>query len=325
MAGQDKSYRSDLRDKLGRLKLRHLTCALEVARSGSMRRTADALCITTSAVSKTLRELETELGVRLFDRSRTGMPLTDAGRHFASYASNALDTLQTGLSVAKEKGATGAAVLRVGAMHVVATTFLPEVVGSFLVHHPQATVEIATGLSTTLLSRLRDGLVDLVLGRTPAAGDMAQLAFEELYRDRYVFVVRPGHPLAKRSRIAAPRVAEFPLLMPPRRTEVWREIQDYLRRASVQPRRAQIEVMDLAFSRTYTLGSDAVWIASERGVASDLNSRTLRRLSLASPGPDASIGIITRQGELRMPQLQMVIDIVREASKRFDRCAAGVG
>src|SRR5690554_6373218 len=76
-----------------RIKLRHLHCFLEVARQGSLQRAADALVIGQSAVSKTLRELEELLCIRLFERNRQGVLLSEAGSAFLHAAGPSLHAL----------------------------------------------------------------------------------------------------------------------------------------------------------------------------------------------------------------------------------------
>ncbi len=63
-----------------RMKIRHLQCFMEVARLGHVGRAADQLAVTQPAVSKTLRELEELLNVRLFTRGPKGLALTPTGR-----------------------------------------------------------------------------------------------------------------------------------------------------------------------------------------------------------------------------------------------------
>jgi LysR family pca operon transcriptional activator len=67
----------------GRIKFRHLQCFLAVTQFGSVQRAADSLSITQPAVSKTIGELESILGVRLFERGRRGAAPTREGRLFA--------------------------------------------------------------------------------------------------------------------------------------------------------------------------------------------------------------------------------------------------
>jgi LysR family pca operon transcriptional activator len=304
-------------ETLKHLKLRHLTCALDVARTGSVRGAADALCVTESAVSKTLRELEEQLGVRLFERSKKGMSLTEAGRQFTNYAHSALDALHTGVSMASGEHTGPAVVIRIAAMTVVSVAFLPEVVRRFLAANSDSLVEITSGPGALLLERLRSGDVDLVLGRLPPRKEMAGLLFEQLYVDRHIFVVRKKHPLAEVAKVAPTRIAAFTIVMPPRQSPFWEEIHQYFLARGIRPKAAQVEVLDLQFGRTYTLASDAVWIASERAVSADLKAGSLVRLPIDSPSFEAPVGIITRRSGSTDAQVKHLIELTRETSRQL--------
>ncbi|MBS0320019.1 MAG: LysR family transcriptional regulator [Proteobacteria bacterium] len=301
-------------DVLKHLKLRHLTVALDVARLGSVRAAADVLCVTESAVSKTLRELEEQLGVRLFERTKDGMLLTEAGRRFSDYAHSALATLQTGLSIAGGERQGPRVTLRIGAMTVVTATFLPEVVRRFVEDLEGCLVEIASGTGDQLLHRLRAGEVDVVLGRCPPLTDMSALAFDQLYTDRHVFVVRKGHPLANAGALAPSQIAAYPIVMPPRQSLFWGEIHQLFVARGVEPRAAQIEVLDLQFCRTYTFKTDAVWIASERVVTNDLYAGALARLPIEAAGLEVPVGVITRRAGTPPPQVRRFIGILHDAA-----------
>ena len=300
-------------DVLKHLKLRHLSCALDVARLGSVKDAADALCVTESAVSKTLRELEEHLGLRLFERSAKGMLPTQAGRQFLNYAHSALNTLQAGVTLASGRS-SGQISIRIGAMAVVSATFLPEVVYRFLPSAGDCRVEIASGSGELLLQRLRAGDIDLVLGRCPPLDTMSGLDFDQLYSDRHIFVVRSGHALAGVRSFAPARIASYPIVMPPRQSLFWEEIHHLFLTRGVKPRAAQVEVLDLQFCRTFTLKSDAVWIASERVVTSDLYAGLLTRLPIDSPRLEVPVGIITRRAGVLEPQVKRLIDLIRAAN-----------
>lgn len=301
-------------DTLKHLKLRHLSCALDVARTGSVRAAAAALCVTESAVSKTLRELEEHLGVRLFERSAKGMVLTDAGRRFTHYAHSALDALETGVSLASGEQAEPATVVRIGAMTVVSAAFLPELVRRFLDAQPDTLVEIATGSAPHLLERLRTGHVALVLGRCPPRKELAGLAFEQLYVDRHVFVVRRAHPLAHLPHVAPARISAFPIVMPPRDSPFWEDIHQFFASRGVRPKAARVEVLDLQFSRAYTLASDAVCIASERAVAAELAAGTLVRLPIDTPSFEAPVGVVTRRNVVPEPPIRLFLQLMRDVA-----------
>jgi LysR family pca operon transcriptional activator len=303
-----------LADPLKHLKLRHLTSALDVARTGSVRATADALCVTESAVSKTLRELQDLLGVQLFERSKTGMALTESGKRFTDYAHTALEALRSGVALASGASAGPATVIRIAAMTVVSAAFLPEVVRRFVLANNDSLVEISSGSGSSLLERLRAGDVDLVLGRCPPRKEMTGLTFEQVYVDRHIFVVRRSHPLAEATRLAPRRISAYTIVMPPRESPFWEEIHQYFLAHGVKPQSAQVEVLDLQFGRTYTLASDAVWIASERAVSADLQAGSLVRLPIETPSFEVAVGIITRRTPSPDPHVKQLIELTREAS-----------
>jgi LysR family transcriptional regulator, pca operon transcriptional activator len=301
-------------ETLKHLKLRHLTCAIEVARSGSAKAAAETMAVTESAISKTLRELEEQLDVRLFERTKKGMALTEAGRQFTNYAHSALESLQVGASLASGKRPGPQSVVKIAAMAVVTATLLPEVVRRFVAAEGDTLVEITSGPSALLLERLRSGYVEVAVGRCPASRDMTGLSFEQLYGDRHSFVTQRNHPLARKDRVEPGSIADYPIVMPPRDSMFWDEVQQYFLARAIRPRASQVEALDLHFCRNYTLGSDAIWIASERAIRGDLASGELLRLAMDSPPFDAPIGIITRNGHFPGAQVTRLVQMVREAS-----------
>ena len=95
----------------GRIKFRHLQCFLAVAEHGSLQKAAVTLSITQPAVSKTLKELEALLAVRLFERGRRGAVPTREGQAFMRHAGASVSALREAVaSVAQAAGTAGALV-----------------------------------------------------------------------------------------------------------------------------------------------------------------------------------------------------------------------
>ena len=86
-------------------------------------------------------------------------------------------------------------MLAVGVLPTVATRVLPKAALAFARAVPDACLRASTGPNRFLLSQLRDGSLDLVVGRLAAPDEMAGLVFEQLYSEAVVAVVRAGHPL----------------------------------------------------------------------------------------------------------------------------------
>lgn len=79
-------------------------------------------------------------------------------------------------------------------MPVAAVSLLPAVLQRLTGQVPGMTLEVVAGSKAILLNLLREDAIQAVLGRLPPADDMQGLFFEQLLLDRYIAVVRPGHP-----------------------------------------------------------------------------------------------------------------------------------
>lgn len=240
------------------IKLRHLAAFAAVARHGQFASAAQALAITQPGMSKTIRELETSLGVALFERGPRGVTLTPAGRTLLRYTAPALRSIDEGIeAVRSEEPET---VIRLGALSNVEGGLLPETLTTLHRDQPNLRVEVDTGTSAALLSRLRLGELDLVIGRMSEAQEIRDLSFEHLYYEPMIVAVRAGHPALDAS--DAPSIdtlSHYPWVIPPRGTTLREQVERYWVEQSIDPPHA-IETLSLPLSRAYVLRSDAAWV-----------------------------------------------------------------
>ncbi|KQT85599.1 pca operon transcription factor PcaQ [Aurantimonas sp. Leaf443] len=280
---------------LAAIRLRHLRTFVAVAREGSVVRAADALSVTQPAVSKSIRELELILGLDLLDRSRRGGFLTAAGEMFLRHAEASLAALRRGVEEVEGAAAADAQPVRVGALPTVSARLLPLAIRRYRTHVPDATPRIVTGPTGYLMAQLRQGDLDIVIGRMGEPEEMTGLLFEHLYSEPIVFAVRAGHPLAG---LSAPEreLGRFECLMPPPGSVI-RPTVDRLFMAANLPRpAATVETVSLAFGRAYVRATDAVWIISEGVVLEDLRAGQLTRLAVETRDTLGPVGISMRAG-----------------------------
>ncbi|REE17732.1 LysR family pca operon transcriptional activator [Paraburkholderia sp. BL27I4N3] len=302
----------DAFDDLTRLKLRHLTCLLEISRTGSVRKTAELLFVTDSAVSKTLKELEDELNIKLFERSKSGMSPTEAGKRFITYAANAVEMLKSGVNSARGNLSGGSVKLRVGSMPIPSAVLLPLVINELVAQKADVSVEVVAGSKETLLDRLRKGAVDVVLGRLPPVEDMTGLSFEQLFLDQYIFVTRQGHPLADKDVVSLSDLSRFTLVMPPRETVTYKEIDRLFVSRGEVINSKRVETIYLTLSRNLLDSTDAVWAASYRLLADDITSGALHRLPIDTTMLESPIGIISRPGDDLTASQRVLLSIIRK-------------
>ena len=275
-----------------RIKLRHLACFLEVARLKSVVNAAEALNISQPAASKTIQELEQLLGGSLFDRSKRNLFLTPFGEVFYRYASTSLAALRQGIDVAR--GAHEATIVRVGALPTVSARILPDAVKAFAATGSGVHTRVITGPNDYLLTLLRTGDVDFVIGRMAEPDAMVGLSFEHLYSERVVMVVRPGHPLLKQRGFNLRMIETYQTLMPTPNSVIRRLADRMLLAHGITGMRDEIETVSTAFGRAYVRKTDAIWIISEGVVAEDVAEGQLALLPLDTSETTGPVGLTTR-------------------------------
>lgn len=178
--------------------LTQLTYVVAVDTYGHFGRAADACYVTQPALSMQVRKLESELGVVLFDRSRTPVVPTELGRRVVEQARVVLREAARIPELRDEARGETAGELRVGVLPTLGPYLLPRFVHELARLHPRLELVLEEGLTDTLLERIRNETLDAAL---IATADAAELVFQPLFDEPLVAYVSRGHPLAAKSRV----------------------------------------------------------------------------------------------------------------------------
>ena len=302
-----------------RIRFRHLQCFLTIAQLRSVGAAADTLAITQPALSKTLRELEDALGVKLFQRDKKGMMLTRFGEIFLQHAATSIASLRQGIDSIKLAGNTGGLVVAVGVMPNVVSGVMPRVVDLFKREAPNTTVRIATGSNAQLLDQLRLGELDLVLGRLAQPEYMIGLSFEHLYVESLVLSVRAGHDLTTMARFRLKMISDYPWILPHHGTIIRMETERFLLSHGIAMSPNIVETTSNDFGRSYLLCSDAIWFTPLGTVATAIEDGKIVLLPLASGSMEGPVGITVRANATTSSSTALMIEAIRRvAASRND-------
>lgn len=177
------------------MKLHHIRNVISVVEKGSLRAAAKHLGIAQPAMSRSIRELEHELGVVLFERNKFGMTLTPVGGIFLRRAKGVQADLQRTLDeIAQFKGKDfGKITMAFSSAGLI--TILPKIIGPFRKRFPNVRVKLVESAFPALEPDLRDGVVDVYYGPIPEEYSDSALIIDRLFENPRIIVGRRGHPL----------------------------------------------------------------------------------------------------------------------------------
>jgi DNA-binding transcriptional LysR family regulator len=184
----------------------------QVARDGSIRKAAERLHLSASAVNRQLLQLESELGVSLFDRLPRGVRPTAAGELLLAQIRR-WDGESTAVRLQLQSlrgGASG--VIRVVAPELTTDLLLPEAMAALRERFPRVTFNVSTGDTPRVIGALLNRDADVGLGFNVRPNPRLRIAAS--VQPRFGAVVAPGHPLAGRRQVSLAECAPYPLIVP---------------------------------------------------------------------------------------------------------------
>ena len=180
--------------------LRQLRVFIEVAKLQSFSRAGDEIGLTQSAVSRCVRELETEIGVKLVDRTTREVQLTDVGANLIASIPRLISDLDDALREIREIGEQRRGRVVVAASPTVACRLMPEVVAACGRQFPYITLGLRDDVQSDVVRKIRSGEVDFGVIIGPFAAE--DLETECLTTDSFCVVVRGDHALAQREQVS---------------------------------------------------------------------------------------------------------------------------
>ena len=183
----------------------------EVAEVGNITAAAQALYISQSAVSQSIKQLERDLQTRLFARNSRGVTLTAEGQMLYEYVRSAMGLLETGEEKLSQTRELQMGHLTIGASDTVTSQFLLPFRDRFHRQYPAIHIQIISGRSHKVLGLLRSGKVDIAFASTPA--DDAGLRIYPCFDTHAIFVAGAEYPCDFRHVYTLEEIAAFPLIL----------------------------------------------------------------------------------------------------------------
>lgn len=191
------------------LKLKQLNLLILLAETENLSETARKANMTQPALSRWLKQLEDDTDLQLFVRHAKGLTPTDAGNVLIAHARRILieasRTQQDLDNISKGQQRT----LIIGMSPAAAPSFVPKAIMRFLEENQNVYIEIKEDTMDSLIEHLKQGELDLIVGRLDSYTPQERIQSELLYRDPICIVANRNHPLSKQTHISWDDLAQY--------------------------------------------------------------------------------------------------------------------
>jgi len=297
-----------------RIKTRQLALLAHLDRERSVLRAAEAVGMSQPAASKLLRELEEFLGVPLFERHARGVEPTAYGEILVRHAHSVLSEMRRAQEEVDALKQGRLYRVSIGTVMSPGTDLVPMAISMLEQRHPQMIVSVQMDYSRTIVAKLLEGQLDIVIGRILDPGDAAGLSFEALAEEPHSLIARPQHPLAKQRRLGIDDLVEHTWIFPPAESILRERLNAmFLQRGLSLPQKI-VETSSLPMITNLLRRTDMLVALPEEVVRPYCDAGMLRVLPIDLGVRMDSFGIITRRGHGLSRGAAETLAVLREAA-----------
>lgn len=263
---------------------------LEIVRLGSFSRAAESCFRSQPAVSAQIRQLEEELGTRLFDRVASRVSLTASGKRFSEYARDMLELRRRALQEMGEMNIVPRGELVIGANEATCLYILPGVFADFKKTYPEVQISIFRTHGAAVVQRVLENALDFGIAQLPVQD--RRLERVVIHTDEICLLLPPSHPLVRSGPVEPEALVPFPLLLP-KGGRTRSLLDEYL-----MPVREQVQIsMELESSemiKRFAQAGLGISFIAKTYVQAEVRDGTLKLVTLRGR-PTIQLGLIYRK------------------------------
>lgn len=270
------------------------------------------LGISQSSLHRAARELESQLEVVLFEKTSTGISATKAARTLARGAKLAFAEIQQGREEVAAAHNREIGRIVVGSMPLARTSVLPAAILAFTDAFPGFGISVNDGPYDDLLSHLRHGDIDVLIGALRFPLPSEDVIQEELFRSEIGVVGRPGHPLLGRGSVSAEALAQYPWVVARSSTPTRRLFDQCWQQAGLDAPEGLVETGSQVLIRSLLADSDRLTMISRHQIQYELNTGLLVSIPFDLKEASRPIGITLRRGWRPTATQSRFVECLRE-------------
>lgn len=270
----------------------------EVARQGSIRQAAVRLNVSSSSINRQIIDLETRLGLPLFERLPRGLRLTAAGELLLDHVRQTLRAQDRVMNRIAELEGVGRGDIRIATMNGLASGFLPKLCRTFASRYPGAHFLIHNRSGEAIVAEVLSGAVDIGLGYNLRGSGPRQVV--QSSNARLGVVLHPGHPLAGRISLTLSELTGERVILASGEISI-RPVIDAACRAAGVMLSPPVETNSVQLMKYFVVAGEGISFLSLPDVAAEVDDGSLVFVPLRDVLPDNPLLVLRRETSLLSP------------------------
>lgn len=293
--------------------LRQLQYVVAVADTLGFRRAAERLAVSQPTLSAQVKELESLLGVAIFERDKRRVMVTPTGEEIVKRARRVLVEAEDLVAAATRARDPFEGTFRVGVIPTIAPYYLPEVTQVLSATYPRLDLEFREAKTEDTVKGLREGTLDL--GLVALEAELGDLEHATIFRDRFVVALPAGHPLAKKKKIPEESLGTTPILLLEDGHCLRAQALAVCSQAGAVERTGGFRATSLATLVQMVSRSDALTLLPELAVSVENRRGQLETRPFTAPEPFRTIALVWRRGSPFASAFQKTAATLRDAHR----------
>lgn len=248
---------------LNRLRMRQVALLLAIGEHGTLRKASAELGLTQPAATKMIQELESALGQRLFERVGRGQQLTPAGTSVLRYFRGLRGSFESMSRELAELRQGSAGRVSVGSIMAPSPTLLTQAIIALKKAYPLLSVEVTLDTSDRLFELLREGVLDVAIGRIRDAHRADDYAFDPLENEALSVVVGVRHPLGQKKSVKFSALLDYPWILQPTGSPMREVLEQEFRMLQAATPKGLIETASILTTTNLIAETDMVGVVPQ--------------------------------------------------------------
>lgn len=282
-----------------------------VANTGNITRASEELSISQPAISKSIKNLEDQLGGQLFVRTKRGVILTDEGKEFYSYIKQAMEYIYNAEHKFTDLISLEAGSIKIGISTTLTKEFLLPYLREFHEKHPKIDIQIITYLTSELILKLRNGLLDIVILNLPMTTNDKDIEIIECKEIHDCFVVNHTYKELLTKELKLEDLNNYPLILQAKGSNTRAFIDNFAKEYNVVLK-PNIELASHTLVVEFTKIGLGIGYATKEYIEKEISNNELFILDIKPNTPSRYVGIALSKTHLPSFSTKKLIEIIRK-------------